>query len=121
MVTSSLMVGESEPGRGLCPSLSLKDFHHQGWGGECAELGSAPVVGDGPLLHSVTGGKGGRRPWRWQLHRAWLSDASGFGVARGAGVCHDSWKRFSRQRDSQGRPRTDLQLYGLLPVLASRV
>jgi hypothetical protein len=42
MVTSSLMVGESEPGCGLCPSLSLKDFHHQGWGGECAELGSAP-------------------------------------------------------------------------------
>ena len=42
MVTSSLMVGESEPGCGLCPSLSLKDFHHQGWGGECAELRSAP-------------------------------------------------------------------------------
>jgi hypothetical protein len=42
-VTSSLMVGESESGCGLCPSLSLKDFHHQGWGGECAELGSAPA------------------------------------------------------------------------------
>jgi hypothetical protein len=42
-VTSSLMVGESEPGCSLCPSLSLKDFHHQGWGGECAELGSAPA------------------------------------------------------------------------------
>jgi hypothetical protein len=42
-VTSSSMAGESEPGRGLCPSLSLKDFHHQGWGGECAELGSAPA------------------------------------------------------------------------------
>jgi hypothetical protein len=41
-VTSS-MAGESKPGRGLCPSLSLKDFHHQGWGGECAELGSAPA------------------------------------------------------------------------------
>jgi hypothetical protein len=23
--------------------LSLKDFHHQCWGGECAELGSAPA------------------------------------------------------------------------------
>jgi hypothetical protein len=43
MVTSSLMAGESKPGRNLCPSLSLKDFHHQGWGGECAELGSAPA------------------------------------------------------------------------------
>jgi hypothetical protein len=42
-VTSSSMVGESEPGCGLCLSLSLKDFHHQGWGGECAELGSAPA------------------------------------------------------------------------------
>jgi hypothetical protein len=41
MVTSGLMVGESEPGCGLCPSLSLKDFHHQGWGGECVELRSA--------------------------------------------------------------------------------
>jgi hypothetical protein len=42
-VTSSLMVGESEPDCGLCPSLSLKDFHHQGWGGVCAELGLAPA------------------------------------------------------------------------------
>jgi hypothetical protein len=33
-VTSSLMEGKSEPGCGLCPSLSLKDFHHRGWGGE---------------------------------------------------------------------------------------
>jgi hypothetical protein len=29
-VTSSLMVGESELGCGLRPSLSLKDFHHPG-------------------------------------------------------------------------------------------
>jgi hypothetical protein len=43
MATSGLMVGESEPGCGLFPSLSLKDFHHQGWGGECAELRSAPA------------------------------------------------------------------------------
>jgi hypothetical protein len=43
MATSGLMVGESEPGCGLYPSLSLKDFHHQGWGGESAELGSAPA------------------------------------------------------------------------------
>src|SRR5688572_19938894 len=38
-VTTSSMVGRSEPGYGLCPSLSLKDVHHQCWGGECAELG----------------------------------------------------------------------------------
>jgi hypothetical protein len=39
MVTTSSMVGRSKPGCGLCPSLSFKDFHHQCWGGECAELG----------------------------------------------------------------------------------
>jgi hypothetical protein len=80
-----------------------------------------PCVGGGPLLPSVIGGKGGRRPWRRQLPRAWLSDPSGFGAALGAGFRHGSWKRFFRRRDSQGRPQTDLQLYGLLPVLASRV
>jgi hypothetical protein len=121
MVTSSSMVGESKPGRGLCPSLSLKNFHHQGWGGECAELGSAPRVCGGPLLPLVIGGKGGSRPWRWQLHRARLSEPSGFGAAPGVASCHGSWKRFFRRRDSRGRPRTDLQLYGLLPVRASRV
>jgi hypothetical protein len=42
-VTTSLTSGSSKPGCGLCPSLSLKDFHHQCWGGECAELGSVPV------------------------------------------------------------------------------
>jgi hypothetical protein len=88
--------------------------------GEC-RVGVGPCAGGGPLLHSVIGGKGGRRPWRWQLHRAWLSGASGFGAARGAGIRHGSLKRLFCRRDSQGRPRTDLQLYGLLPVLASRV
>ena len=82
-------------------------------------VGVGPCVGGGPLLHSVIGGKGGRRPWLRQLHRAWLSDASGFGAALDAGFRHGSWKRFFRRRDSQGRPRTVLQLYGLLPVLAS--
>jgi hypothetical protein len=84
-------------------------------------VGVSPCMGGGPLLPSVIGGKGGCCPWHQQLPRAWLSDASGFGAAPGAGVCHGSWKRFFRRRDSQGRPRTDLQLYGLLPVLASRV
>jgi hypothetical protein len=121
MVTTSLMVGMSEPGHGLCPSLSLKDFHHQGWGGECAELGSAPCVRGGPLLPSVIGGKGGSRPWHWQLHRARLSEPSGFRAAPGAASCHGSWKSFRRRRACRRHPRTDLQLYGLLPVLASRV
>jgi hypothetical protein len=36
-VTTSLMVGRSEPGCGLCPALSFKDLHHPGWGGGRAE------------------------------------------------------------------------------------
>jgi hypothetical protein len=84
-------------------------------------VGVGPCVGGGPLLPSVIGGKGVRRPWRWPLPCARLSDASGFGAAPGAAFRHGSWKRFLRRRDSQSRLQTDLQLYGLLPVLASRV
>jgi hypothetical protein len=80
-----------------------------------------PCAGGGPLLPSVIGGKGVRRLWRWQLPRARLSDPSGFGAASGAAFHHGNRKRFLRRRDSQCRPRTDLQLYGLLLVLASRV
>jgi hypothetical protein len=36
-VTTSLMVGRSEPGCDLCPALSFKDLHHPGWGGGRAE------------------------------------------------------------------------------------
>jgi hypothetical protein len=36
-VTTSSMVGRSEPGCGLRPSLSFKDVHHPGWGGGRAE------------------------------------------------------------------------------------
>jgi hypothetical protein len=82
-------------------------------------VGVGPCVGGGPLLPSVIGGKGVRRSWRWQMSRARLSDPSGFGAAPGAAFHHGSWKRFFRRRDSRGRPRTDLQLYGLLPILAS--
>jgi hypothetical protein len=35
--------GEKQAGLRPRPSLSLKDFHHQCWGGECAELGSVPA------------------------------------------------------------------------------
>jgi hypothetical protein len=47
-------------------------------------------VGGGPLLPSVIGGKGGCRPWRWQLPRACLSDPSGFRAALGADFRHGS-------------------------------
>jgi hypothetical protein len=36
-VTTSLMVGRSELGCGLCPALSFKDLHHPCWGGERGE------------------------------------------------------------------------------------
>jgi hypothetical protein len=91
------------PGRGVC------------------RVGVGPYVGGGPLLPSMIGGKGACCPWRWQLPRARLPDPSGFGAVPGVAFRHGSWKRFFRRRDSWGRPRTDLQLYGLLPVLASRV
>jgi hypothetical protein len=103
------------------PLPQLQGFSSPGLGRGVRRVEVGPRVGGGPLLHSVIGGKGGRRLWHWQLHRAWLSGASGFGAARGTGVRHDSLKRFFCRRDCQGRPRTDLQLHGLLPVLTSRV
>jgi hypothetical protein len=36
-VTTSSMVGRSEPGCDLGPALSFKDLHHPGWGGGRAE------------------------------------------------------------------------------------
>jgi hypothetical protein len=37
MVTTSSVVGRSEPGCDLGPALSFKDLHHPGWGGGRAE------------------------------------------------------------------------------------
>jgi hypothetical protein len=84
-------------------------------------VGARLRAGSGPLLPSVIGGKGVRRPWRWQLPRVWLSGLSGFGAVSGATSHRGSRKRFLRRRDSRSRPRTDLQLYSLLLVLAPRV
>ena len=103
------------------PLPQPQGFSSPGLGRGVRRVEVGPRVGGGPLLHLVMGGRSGCCPWRWQLQRARSSDASGFGAARGAGVRHGSWKRFLHRRDSRGRPRTDLQLYGLLPVLASRV
>jgi hypothetical protein len=83
-------------------------------------VGARLRAGSGPLLPSVIGGKGVRRPWRWQLPRVWLSGLSGFGAASGATSHRGSRKRFLRRRDSRRHPWTDLQLYGLLHVLATR-
>jgi hypothetical protein len=96
-----------------CSSSVLERGVHRVRVGLCA--------GSGPLLPSVIGGKGVCRSWRWQLPRARLSDPSGFGAASGVTFRHGSRKRFLHRRDSRCHPRTDIQLYGLLLVLASRV
>jgi hypothetical protein len=84
-------------------------------------VGVGPCAGGGPLLPSVIGGKGVRRSWHGQLPRARPSEPSGFGAAPGAAFRHGSWKRFRRRQASRRHPQTDLQLFSLLPVLASRV
>jgi hypothetical protein len=47
-VTTSLMVGRSKPGCGLCPALSFEDLHHPCWGGgrgcSCPSSTRAAVV-----------------------------------------------------------------------------
>jgi hypothetical protein len=103
------------------PLPQPQGFSSPGLGRGVRRVEVGPRVGGGPLLHSVMGGGAGIARGVWQLQRARSSDASGFGAARGAGVRHGSWKRFFRRRGSRGWPRADLQLLGLLPVLASQV
>jgi hypothetical protein len=113
--------GEKQAGLRPLPLPQLQGFSSSVLGRGVRRVGVGPCAGGGPLLPSVIGGKGVHRSWRWQLPRAQLSDPSGFGAASGAAFRHGSRKRFLRRRDSRRRPRTDLQLYGLLSVLASRV
>jgi hypothetical protein len=103
------------------PLPQLQGFSSSVLGRGVCRVGVGPCAGGDPLLPSVIRGKGVRRSWRWQLPHARLSDPSGFGAASGAAFRHGSQKRFLHRRDSRRRPWTDLQLYGLLPVLASRV
>jgi hypothetical protein len=56
MITS-LVVGRSKPGCGLCPSLRFKDVH-PGWGGGRIELGPASARAGDPLLPLAFGGVG---------------------------------------------------------------
>jgi hypothetical protein len=57
MITS-LVVGRSKSGCGLCPALSFKDVHHPGWGGGRAELGPASAWAGDLLLPPAFGGEG---------------------------------------------------------------
>jgi hypothetical protein len=99
MVTTSLMVGRSKPGCGLCPALSFKYLHHPCWGGGRGKpefyLPHGPA-GHLFLQHSgeraLTGlaegadfdnaGQAGHQ--RRQLQRAWLASSAGSGAASGA-------------------------------------
>ena len=55
-VTTSLMVGRSKPGCGLCPALSFKDLRHPCWGGGRGEPGPAFAWAGVPLLPPASGG-----------------------------------------------------------------
>jgi hypothetical protein len=140
--TSSIFI--RQPGRIPSPAVT-QDGDHQLLGGEKqAELRPLPHpqlqgcsssvlgrgvwrvgvglrAGNGPLLPSAIGGKGVRRSWRRQPPRVRLSGPSGFGAASGATFRRGSRKRFLCRRDSRCRPRFDLQIYGLLLILAPRV
>jgi hypothetical protein len=113
--------GEKKAGLRPSPLPQLQGCSSSVLGRGVHRVGACLRAGSGPLLPLVIGGKGVRRSWRWQLPRVWLSGPSGFGAASGATSRRGSWNRFLRRRDSRCRPRTDLQLYCLLLVLAPRV
>jgi hypothetical protein len=117
-VTTSSMVGRSEPGCGLCPALSFKDLHHPCWGRGRAEPElylPHGFVGH-PLLHhsgerALTGLAEGAnsdneglvgRECR-QLQRAGLAGSDGSGSAPGAPSRRMSGRRAAR---TGGPPKT---------------
>jgi hypothetical protein len=105
--------GEKRAGLRPLPLPQLQGCSSSVLGRGVRRVGACLRTGSGPLLPSVIGGKGVRRPWRWQLPRVWLSGLSGFGAASDAISHRGNRKRFLRRRDSRCHPRTDLQLYGL--------
>jgi hypothetical protein len=112
--------GEKRAGLWPLPLPQLQGCSSSVLGRGVRRVGACLRAGSDPLLPSVIGGKGVRRSWRWLLPRVWLSSLSGFGAASGATSHRGSRKRFLHRRDSRRHPWTDLQLYGLLHVLAPR-
>jgi hypothetical protein len=106
--------GEKQAGLRPSPLPQLQGCSSSVLGRGVHRVGACLRTGSGPLLPLVIGGKGVCRSWRWQLPRVWLSGPSGSGAASGATSRRGSRKRFLRRRDSRCRPRTDLQLDGLL-------
>jgi hypothetical protein len=83
-MTTSLVVGRSEPGCGLSPTLSFKDVHHPRCGGRRVEPGPYPPYGlvtrfflqhsEGKGVHNPAGGTlatRGRSTAGCQLQRVW--------------------------------------------------
>jgi hypothetical protein len=116
-----LLGGEKQAGLRPLPLPWLQGCSSSVLGRGVRRVGVGLRAGSGPLLPSAIEGKGVRRSWRWQLPRVRLSGSSGFGAASSATFRRGSRKRFPRRRDSRCCPWTDLQLYGLLLVLAPRV
>jgi hypothetical protein len=107
-VTTSSMVGRSEPGCGLCPSLSFKDVHHPCWGGGRGEPelylphGSADhlffqLLGVETILQLCGGGAlqpcRGRRTVAAQLGCNILSSVLAFVARTGVRTCRRSLVR----------------------------
>ena len=105
-VTTSLMVGRSKPGYGLCPALSFKDLHHPCWGGGRGEPVPAFAWAGVPLPPASGGGNHPpalrrRRPpampgkancccpARMQHSALFLA----FAVRTAAGICWCAWER----------------------------
>jgi hypothetical protein len=99
MVTTSLMVGRSKPGCGLCPALSFKDLHHPYWGRGRAEpeiylphgfmghpllqhSGERKLTGLAEGVDFDNAGLVGRE--HRQLQRVGLAGSTGSGLAPGA-------------------------------------
>jgi hypothetical protein len=117
-VTTSSMVGRSEPGCGLCPSLIFKDVHHPGWGGGRIEpelylprgfMGHLLLWHSGErVLTGLAGGLdfdnaglvGGERR---QLQRVELAGSAGSSSAPGAPSRRESGCRAAR---TGGPPKT---------------
>jgi hypothetical protein len=113
--------GEKRAGLRPLPLPQLQGCSSSVLGRGVCRVGACLHAGSTPLLPLVIGGKGVHRSWRWQLPRARLPGLSGFGATSDATSHRGSRKRFLCRRDSRCHPRTDLQLYGLLLVLAPRV
>jgi hypothetical protein len=117
-VTTSLMVGRSEPGCGLYPALSFKDLHHPCWGGGRAEpelylprgfvghllpqhSGERALTGLAEGADSDNAGLVGRE--RRQLQRVGLARSAGSGSAPGAPFHRTSGRCAAR---TGGPPKT---------------